>query len=401
MPSPSALLVAVATALVVATAGGAALAAPAGPGSPAAAPAGPSAPAAVAPAAVAPPAVPPAPAVPPSPKLLAAEQRATALRMAVDALTLQAEQATEALNRANEQLAQADADHAAAALALRQAQLAALSAAAERDDRVRDIYKDGGSAGLYASMLAGTDVADLLRRSHLLRDVLANDQAVSDTARAAMLAATAAEARVAAVEARQAQARADAAREKDRVIGLLADQERLLASTDSAVLAMAEEEWAAAQLASQRRFAAALADAAGPAAAATAPLVNGSPYAAAAVTAGLAEMTKPYVWGASGPDAFDCSGLTSYAYGRAGLRLPRTAAEQWASGQPVTLRQLSVGDLLFWASSSTDAATIHHVAMYLGGAMMLAAPHTGDVVRIQPVYMDGFFGAVRPGVLAR
>ena len=396
MPSPSALLVAVATALVVATTGGAALAAPAGPGSPAAAPAGRSAP-----AAAAPPAVPPAPAVAPSPELLAAEQRATALRMAVDALTLQAEQATEALNRANEQLAQADADHAAAALALRQAQLAALSAAAERNDRVRDIYKDGGSAGLYASMLAGTDVADLLRRSHLLRDVLANDQAVSDTARAAMLVATAAEARVAAVEARQAQARADAAREKDRVIGLLADQQRLLASTDSAVLATAEQERAAAQLASQRRFAAALADAAGPAAAATAPLVNGSPYAAAAVTAGLAEMTKPYVWGASGPDAFDCSGLTSYAYGRAGLRLPRTAAEQWASGQPVTLRQLSVGDLLFWASSSTDPATIHHVAMYLGGAMMLAAPHTGDVIRIQPVYMDGFFGAVRPGVLAR
>jgi cell wall-associated NlpC family hydrolase len=112
-------------------------------------------------------------------------------------------------------------------------------------------------------------------------------------------------------------------------------------------------------------------------------------------------MTKPYVWGASGPDAFDCSGLTSYSYGRTGLRLRRTAAEQWASGQPVTLCQLSVGDLLFWASSSTDPATIHHVAMYLGGGMMLAAPHCGDVIRIQPVYMDGFFGAVRPGVLAR
>jgi hypothetical protein len=76
-----------------------------------------------------------------------------------------------------------------------------------------------------------------------------------------------------------------AARDKDRVIGLLADQQRLLASTDSAVLAMAEQERVAAQLASQRRFAAALADAVGPAAAATAPLVNGSPYAAAAVTA--------------------------------------------------------------------------------------------------------------------
>ena len=69
------------------------------------------------------------------------------------------------------------------------------------------------------------------------------------------------------------------------MIGLLADQQRLLASTDSAVLAMAEQERVAAQLASQRRFAAALAAAVGPAAAATAPLVNGSPYAAAAVTA--------------------------------------------------------------------------------------------------------------------
>src|SRR5450759_4430009 len=58
-------------------------------------------------------------------------------------------------------------------------------------------------------------------------------------------------------------------------------------------------------------------------------------------------------------------------------------------------------DLLFWASSSTDPATIHHVAMYLGGGMMLAAPHSGDVIRIQPGYMAGFFGAVRTGVLAR
>ncbi|MGB8652344.1 MAG: C40 family peptidase, partial [Mycobacteriales bacterium] len=129
----------------------------------------------------------------------------------------------------------------------------------------------------------------------------------------------------------------------------------------------------------------------------TLPAVAASPLAARAIAFAQAQLGKPYVWGATGPDSYDCSGLTGAAYHAAGLDLPRTAREQWYSGPQVGLGDLQPGDLLFWADDLTDPATIHHVALYVGAGLMIAAPHTGDVVRVQPVYLDGYFGAVRPG----
>jgi len=79
-----------------------------------------------------------------------------------------------------------------------------------------------------------------------------------------------------------------------------------------------------------------------------------------------------------------------------GISLPRVAADQWNVGAHVDLAELLPGDLLFWATDPNDPATIHHVAIYIGGGMMIAAPHTGDVVKVEPVYMDGFIGATRP-----
>jgi cell wall-associated NlpC family hydrolase len=114
------------------------------------------------------------------------------------------------------------------------------------------------------------------------------------------------------------------------------------------------------------------------------------------LSAARSRLGDAYVWGATGPDTFDCSGLTQWSYARAGVALPRVAADQWNSGPHVGLGDLEPGDLLFWATDVTNPATIHHVAIYLGGGLMIAAPHTGDVVRIQPVYMDGFIGATRP-----
>jgi peptidoglycan DL-endopeptidase CwlO len=87
-----------------------------------------------------------------------------------------------------------------------------------------------------------------------------------------------------------------------------------------------------------------------------------------------------------------------WAFEQAGVLLPRTAADQYAAvGQKVPLGQLEPGDLLFWATDVSNPATIHHVAIYLGGGLMLAAPHTGTVVQVQPVYLDGYIGAVRVG----
>ena len=118
--------------------------------------------------------------------------------------------------------------------------------------------------------------------------------------------------------------------------------------------------------------------------------------AAAAIAAARSRLGVPYVWGATGPNSFDCSGLTQWSYAHAGITLPRIAAEQWNSGPHPSLSDLEPGDLLFWALNTSDPSTIHHVAMYIGRGMMIAAPHTGENVQIQPVYMTGFIGATRP-----
>jgi cell wall-associated NlpC family hydrolase len=118
--------------------------------------------------------------------------------------------------------------------------------------------------------------------------------------------------------------------------------------------------------------------------------------AATAIAAARSRLGVPYVWGATGPDAFDCSGLTQWSYAHAGITLPRVAAAQWSSGPHPSLSQLEPGDLLFWALDVNNPATIHHVAMYIGHGLMIAAPHTGENVQIQAVYMQGFIGATRP-----
>lgn len=96
---------------------------------------------------------------------------------------------------------------------------------------------------------------------------------------------------------------------------------------------------------------------------------------------GLAEKGKPYVYGDEGPNAFDCSGLMQYIFAKAGVRLPRTADQQYhyakSVGTPLP------GDLIFYVDRSGKAT---HVTLYLGAGKMLEAPHTGAVVRVQNVY---------------
>jgi cell wall-associated NlpC family hydrolase len=121
-----------------------------------------------------------------------------------------------------------------------------------------------------------------------------------------------------------------------------------------------------------------------------------NPTAGTAIAAARSRLGDPYVWGAEGPSSFDCSGLTQWAYARAGVSLPRVAADQWRSGPRVSLADLAPGDLLFWATDTANPATIHHVALYLGDGTMIAAPHTGTVVQVQRAYWRGFVGAVRP-----
>jgi cell wall-associated NlpC family hydrolase len=182
----------------------------------------------------------------------------------------------------------------------------------------------------------------------------------------------------------------------DAVRTLLAETETLLTTADARIRALADEQRRAADAAAARSAAARLARARQETALTGLPVPPASGAAGRAVAAALSQLGKPYLWGGTGPDAFDCSGLTQLAYRAAGLALPRVANQQWSAGRRVALGDLQPGDLLFWADDPADPVSIHHVAMYVGDGRMVAAPRAGAVVRVQPVYLEGYAGAVRP-----
>lgn len=104
---------------------------------------------------------------------------------------------------------------------------------------------------------------------------------------------------------------------------------------------------------------------------------------ATAVSYAAQEAGHPYQYGATGPNAFDCSGLVQYVYARLGVPLPRTASAQYAAMAHIASSAARPGDVVFFYDANGG---IYHDAIYAGNGQMWAAPHTGDVVRLQPVY---------------
>ncbi|OLL69910.1 putative secreted protein [Pseudonocardia sp. Ae168_Ps1] len=106
-----------------------------------------------------------------------------------------------------------------------------------------------------------------------------------------------------------------------------------------------------------------------------------APGVAGTVLAFAAEqLGKPYVWGATGPDTYDCSGLTMRAWQAAGVQIPRVSRDQARAGQQIPIDQAQPGDLVFWSSNGSVGA-VHHVALYLGNDQIREAPTTGVPVR--------------------
>jgi cell wall-associated NlpC family hydrolase len=115
-----------------------------------------------------------------------------------------------------------------------------------------------------------------------------------------------------------------------------------------------------------------------------------SGQAAEAVKFAYAQLGKPYVYGASGPSSYDCSGLTMRAWGAAGVSLPHNAAMQQSDVSAVSLSDVQPGDLIFFGSPA------FHVAIYIGGGNIIQAPHTGADVEITPMSYMSPSGAGRP-----
>lgn len=111
-----------------------------------------------------------------------------------------------------------------------------------------------------------------------------------------------------------------------------------------------------------------------------------------AVQAAMNQLGDKYVWGQDGPDQYDCSGLTMYAWGKAGVSLSHSSKAQFGEGRRVSRADLRPGDLVFYGSP------VHHVGMYIGNGRMVHAPNPGRPVKTDDIdYMSGYTGAVRPG----
>jgi cell wall-associated NlpC family hydrolase len=184
----------------------------------------------------------------------------------------------------------------------------------------------------------------------------------------------------------------------------VAAQEQTLAQVKGQIATLVAAQQAAEQAAQyaafKKRVAATTAPARTPTASAPGapvpapPVVAASGGAAQAVAAAESQIGVPYHWGGESPGVgFDCSGLTQWAWGRAGVSIPRTAQAQYAAIEHVSLAALEPGDLLFWGSGAGD---ITHVAMYVGGGQVVHAPETGELVRIQSIWNNGLVGAGRP-----
>ena len=271
---------------------------------------------------------------------------------------------------------------------------------AELDERARSSYI-AGPGWFVAGLVGADDPADVLARLPLQRAVLEADLALVDQVAQAKARLDDTRSRLSARLVEQARSAEQLDAKRAQAEQLATDIKRELRTMDRRVASLIEQDRRREEASQRAAFTDFLAAAR---AAGTAPIRDGRASAAArrAVAVALAQLGSPYVWGASGPGSFDCSGLTSFAYAAAGITIPRVSRAQFAAyaSRPVDLLHLVPGDLVFFADTPTAPSTIHHVGMYIGNGLMVEAPHTGAVVRTSSIWRSTYAGAVRPAPLS-
>jgi cell wall-associated NlpC family hydrolase len=322
----------------------------------------------------------------------------------------QVEVLVERYNANREALARTLAAQADTQRQVGRAQVELSNARQQLDQRVWAIYTTGGSAvAPLAELVNANDLHELLTTAKYQQNVIESDRATIARVGQAKHALEVLAARLAAQRQAQEGLQEQLAAQHRQIDRQLAEQRSYLARVTAEVRKAVEEERRrqeelrrqaiARRLAALRaaRLRAAQAEAARRASAAPARPAPGPTGAAGrAVAFALAQLGKPYQWGATGPDSYDCSGLTQTAYADAGVSIPRVAAAQWYAGTHVGMGELQVGDLVFFATNLSDPGTIHHVAIYIGGGRMVEAPFTGSVVRISSIGRGDYIGATRP-----
>ncbi len=361
----------------------------------------------------------------------------SALSEQYDKAVLDRQQAEAAVGRAEEQVRAAAATVSSARASLERQAVAAYTGQGRLTARAQTSIRSAEQAVVrdeYASVATASqsDVLDRYRTAQL--QVRSAEEQLSAAARAAAARLASVDKARSSVQASQARLQATYAQVKGQLATLVAQAQaareaerqrqaqQALAAQQAARQAAARHALLAQQVAPAPTFSAPLptparvapsaapapeAVPAGPvpAAPSAAPALNVVPVVpvqpvpqppvptgsggSAAVAAAESRLGDPYVWGAAGPNSFDCSGLTMWAWAHAGVSLPHYSAAQYESTTHIPMSDLQPGDLVFFADPG------EHEAMYIGNGQIVEAPHTGANVRIMPLYSQ-FVLASRP-----
>ncbi len=346
------------------------------------------------------------------------QSEAAAARAQMDALTAELETAGEDLAVVRESLALTNQQIDAARVDATKAEQDLATAKAALGRRVNQAYRIGGVS--YVEVLLGSsNFSSFITRLSYFGKIAQNDAklvgAVKDARAEVSARQTTLSQRLAEQKILEQSAQDNAA----RIETALAAQQALIASLDGEISALIAEQKAREEAAAKAaaREAAARASAGtpnvvSPGGQATVPVVSGTgitrkfdPNALGtphpeAVEAAKKYLGVPYLWGGSTPEAFDCSGLTQYAYREIGITIPRNSRLQFSAIRgyipPDRTDLLQPGDLVFFGTD-TDQSAIHHVGMYVGGGSFIHAPQTGDVVRYGTLSARrDYVGATRP-----
>ncbi|MEU5168901.1 C40 family peptidase [Streptomyces mutomycini] len=323
----------------------------------------------------------PDPAPGPAPAAGPAPQSVAGLLKQLQTLYRKAEEAGELFNGTEEELKKRTAEAGKLRAELALARQALDSGRRNAGRLARDQYQGRTGFSAYLTLLLADDPARALEQSHVIERAQAGRSAVVDRLTGAERRAEDLAAKSRAAQARQRMLAARQKEQRDTVRSRLKGIEAMLAS-------LSAEQLAALSALEEKNIGAAQGALA--ASGALSSVRTPSEEGAEAVRYAVEQIGKPYVWGAEGPESYDCSGLTSQAWSSAGLAIPRTSQEQWRRLPKVPVGSLRPGDLVVYFPKAT------HVALYIGDGLVVQAPRPGATVKVSPLASNPLLGAVRP-----
>ncbi|MGW1096327.1 NlpC/P60 family protein [Streptomyces sp. NPDC002455] len=310
-----------------------------------------------------------------------APQSVAGLLKQLQTLYRQAEEAGEVYNGTEVELRKRTAEARKVHAELARARAALGAGRRDAGRLARDQYQGRTDFSVYMQLLLSDDPSRALEQSHVIERAQAGRSAVVDRLTGAEKHAEVLEAKSRKAREQQRLLAARQKQQRDTVQTRLKGIEAMLASLSAeqlaAVAALEEKNIGAAQDALT---------ASGALSSVRPPTEQGGE----AVRYAVEQIGKPYVWGAEGPDSYDCSGLTSQAWSAAGRDIPRTSQEQWAELPKVPIGSLRPGDLVVYFPKAT------HVALYIGNGLVVQAPRPGATVKVSPLASNPLLGAVRP-----